>query len=297
MSSRVNPWISEPGTRPASPQIAEPRLIGRILIDLGKLRPEEAEEAFALHRRKGIRFGEAALRLRFITPTDLEQALAIQFGYPRLQAGESLLAPELILAYEPESAPAETVRDLRSQLLTRWFNGAEQFLVIASAQPGDGRSYVAANLAVAFAQWQGRTLLIDADLRTPRQHRMFGLPDEAGLSTILNRRAGPEVIRPILAIGNLSLLPAGPIPPNPQELLGRPAFARLCHELAEEYEFILLDSPAALRGSDAQLISARAGGALVVARENHTRLAEIDEVARRISGHGAKVVGTVLNRH
>lgn len=298
MSARISPWISEPESRAetARPDPAEPRLIGQILVDLGKLRREEAEEALALHRRKGIRFGEAALRLRFITTSDLEQALAIQFGYPRLRAGESLLGPELVLAYEPESAPAEALRDLRSQLLTRWFNGAGHCLAIVSPEAGDGRSYVAANLAIAFAQWQGRTLLIDGDLRAPRQHEIFGLPDDTGLSSILNHRAGTEVIRPILPIGNLSLLPAGPIPPNPLELLGRPEFVRLCHDLAEEYEFILFDSPAALRGSDAQLLAARAGAALLIAREDRTRMAEIAEVVGRIADHGAKIIGTVLNR-
>src|SRR6266568_4190838 len=161
--------------------------------------------------------------------------------------------------------------------------------------PGEGRSYVAANLAVVFSQLGERTLLIDADLRAPRQHRIFNVPDRIGLSAVLSGRADRGAVVPIPECGTLSLLPAGACPPNPQELLLRPAFATLLEELRTEFDVILFDTPPAKFYADAQSLAFRAGSVMVLARKDHTRFADTAGVIRELSDTGARIVGTVFN--
>ena len=120
-----------------------------------------------------------------------------------LTDGAAGVSSELVVARDPFHPRAEELRALRTQLLIRWAQAGvgRRVLVVASATPGEGRSYVAANLALAFAQLGERTLLIDADLRAPRQHRIFDAPDAAGLAAILTGRAGRGALLPMPEIG------------------------------------------------------------------------------------------------
>jgi receptor protein-tyrosine kinase len=154
---------------------------------------------------------------------------------------------------------------------------------------------VAANLAVAFSQLGERTLLIDADLRNPRQHRIFNVPDRVGLSAVLSGRADPGAVVPVPEFGALSLLPAGACPPNPQELLLRPALAVLLDEFRTEFDVILFDTPPAKLYADAQSLAFRAGSAMVLARKDRTGFADTATVIRELSNSGARVIGTVFN--
>jgi protein-tyrosine kinase len=121
-----------------------------------------------------------------MTQEDVRYALSVQFDYPYLP-DDSSLSRELVAAYEPASRAVEDLRALRSQLMLRWFDTAAERrgLAIASAGQGDGRSYLAANLAIVFSQLGERTLLIDANLRTPKQHKLFNLGGRTGLSDML----------------------------------------------------------------------------------------------------------------
>jgi chain length determinant protein tyrosine kinase EpsG len=168
-------------------------------------------------------------------------------------------------------------------------------LAVVSPGSGEGRSYVAANLAVAFAQLGERTLLIDADLRAPRQHRIFNIPDRIGLSAVLSGRADCSAVVAIPQFGTLSLLPAGACPPNPQELLLRPALAALLGDLSSEFDVILFDSPPASLYADAQSLAFRAGSAIVVTRKDHTSIADAASTIRALKDTGTRVVGTVFN--
>ena len=154
---------------------------------------------------------------------------------------------------------------------------------------------MAANLAVVFSQLGERTLLIDGDMRSPSQHDFFGLDNGTGLSAILSGRGSPEVVRRIPGLLRLSVLPAGVQPPNPLELLSRPAFPQLLQDLAQDYDLILIDSPPAAHYADAQTIAGRTGAALIVARRNASRISQIRSIADAIVRTGATVVGTVLN--
>jgi chain length determinant protein tyrosine kinase EpsG len=186
---------------------------------------------------------------------------------------------------------------LRSQLMLRWFdNGTERKgLAVVSAGSGDGRSYIAANLAIVFSQLGERTLLIDADMRTPRQHKLFHLGKRSGLSDMLVGRVGPEAVVSIPALPNLSLLQAGTIPPNPQELLGRQSFSRLLLSLGEDFDVMIIDTPPASVCADAHTVAVRAGAALIVARQNSSSMPQLAQFTHSLREFGVTLVGSVLN--
>ncbi|HUO44275.1 MAG TPA: chain length determinant protein tyrosine kinase EpsG [Burkholderiales bacterium] len=272
------------------------RAIGAILVDDGKLRVEDAEKVLLLQKEQGLRFGEAALKLGLITDADLRYALSKQHDYPYLPPGHDHLGKELVAAYEPFGRPVEELRILRTQLLLRWFNAeaGRNMVAIVSPGSGEGRSYLAANLAVIFAQLGEHTLLIDADLRAPRQHRIFNLEDRSGLSAILSGRGDYSAIAPISALLGLSVLTAGAVPPNPQELLMRGAFSSLLREARTRFDVVILDTPASAAYADAHMIAAQAGGAVVLARKDHTRLREVRDVTSSFGNAGIKIIGTVI---
>jgi protein-tyrosine kinase len=276
------------------------RPIGAILVEDGKLSSREIERILDVQRAHGVRFGEAAVRLGLVTEEEVRYALAKQFDFPHLVAGKSGTAGasrELVAAFAPFHPRTEELRALRTQLLIRWYNpeSGRNALVVTSPESGEGRSYIAANLAIVFSQLGARVLLVDADLRKPRQAQIFGLPSGQGLSTVLSGRTEHQAQFPVVGLSRLSVLPAGPLPPNPQELLSRPAFAALVKDLQSLYDVLIIDTPPARRYADAQSITFRAGDALVVARKNHTPVEATSRVVRELAATGARVVGTVIN--
>ena len=272
------------------------RSIGRILLDQGKLKPGDAERALRLSKEKSLRFGEACVTLKLVTQRDVDAALSRQFDYPYLRPGEADVSEELIAAYHPFSPQVEALRALRTQLLLRWFSDERRVLAIVSPSRGDGRSYLAANLAVVFSQLGERTLLIDADLRAGRQHGMFNVSNQYGLSALLNGRVNGTAVERIGHFGNLSVLPAGAIPPNPLELVSRSEFKDVLASQACNYEVVLIDTPAASTSADAQAIAARTGGALMIAREDRSRIDALARLTSSLQSTNAEVVGCVLNR-
>lgn len=287
---------SVPLTVPVKPAEGAGRGMGQILVESGRLSATDAERIAAFADEKRIRFGEAARVLGLITEDDLRFALSVQFDYPYLGPGSGL-SRELVAAYQPASPPVEQLRALRSQLMLRWFSTApdRRALAVVGAGPGEGRSYLAANLAIAFSQLGQRTLLIDADLRHPRQHELFDLGQRAGLSDLLAGRAGLEAVVPIPALRDLAVLPAGALPPNPQELLGRSHFADLLESLAEDYDVILLDTPAASHCADAHTVAVRAGAALLVVRQGVSSLPRLAQLTQGLREFGVGVIGSVLS--
>lgn len=272
--------------------------IGAILIDKGHLSVADAERILFHQKERGMRFGDAAIELGLLSENDVRFALSRQFAYPYLPVADESINQEVIAAYQPFTAVVEQLRVLRSQLMLRWFDDEQKrrMLTVVSPGRGDGRSFMAANLAVVFSQLGEKTLLIDADLRNPGQHRLFGGCKGAGLSDILAGRVRIDdaVVRVSSLLG-LSVLPAGALPPNPQELLGSPAFAGTLEQLARDFDAVILDSPAAENSADAQTIAARAGAALVIGRRNCTALAEMRRLAENLRESGTVLVGSVLN--
>lgn len=273
------------------------RSIGAILIDSGRLTPEDAERILRKQKEEGLRFGEAAIKLGLLKEEDIQFALARQFDYPYLVPGESNVNKELVAAYQPFSSQVEALRALRSQLMLRWFNGLPDRRAISVVSPGrkEGRSYLAANLGVVFSQLGERTLLIDADLRNPRQHQLFGLANRVGLSQMITGRADEAAIERVPAFMDFSVITAGSIPPNPQELLSRASFTNLLAMLSGRYDAIIIDTPAADAGADSQTVAVRTGAALLVARQNTSYLGDLQDLSDSLHHSTTAVVGVVLN--
>lgn len=268
--------------------------IGQVLLRAGKLTESDIKRIVTMQSTREVRFGDAALSLGMVDRRDIQQALSLQFAYPYLRAGESPLSDELMTAYQPFSAQAEAMRKLRTELSMRWF-GKHKTLAIVSAREAEGASAIASNLAIAFAQSGERTLLIDANFRTPRQHELFGLAAESGLSTVLaGRSAFDDALSPIDLFDNLSILCTGPIPPNPQELLARVSFSYVMETASEAFDVVLVDTPPLLEYADAQTIVARTGGCLLAMRRHATRVADVEQARVLLAPAAATLVGTVL---
>jgi receptor protein-tyrosine kinase len=271
--------------------------MGSILVTAGRLTVPNVDEIRKLASTSKLRFGEAGLQLNLLTREDIEFALARQYNYPILpRGGTSGVSDELIAAYDPGSAVVEGLRGIRSRLLLQpQPETSHTALAITSAERGEGRSVFAANLATVFAQTGARTLLIDADMRHPRQHELFRLPNETGLSALLSARAGMDVIQQIHPDLRLFVLTAGLIPPNPQELLSRSTFETLLARCAEQFKIVIVDTPAAADTADAQVIAARAGSAVMVARRHHTRRGRLSAASQCLVQSGVKLVGSIIN--
>lgn len=272
--------------------------IGALLIDAGSILPQDAERILRYAKEKRLRFGDAAIALKLVTREEIDRMVAFQFDYPYLMRGESAVSAEVVAAYLPFSRQVEAFRALRSQLLLRWFgdNVERRGLSVLSQDRGDGRSYLSANLAVVFSQLGERTLLVDSDMRYPRQHEIFGLSNSVGFSTLLAGRAGPEAIHRVPSFVSLSVLPAGPLPPNPQELLNRPIFSQLLEHWRTQFDVILFDTCATSAGADAQLIAAKVKGALVVTKTHKSKVSELRTLCEDLVSSGVSLVGAVVSQ-
>jgi protein-tyrosine kinase len=273
------------------------RAIGAILVEQGRLNPGDVDEIQRFASSNKLRFGEAAMRLGLLAQRDIDTAIAQQFNYPTVQrGGEHGVSDDVIAAYMPQSDMIEPLRALRSQLSLRWA-ADHKVLAVTSPGRGEGRSWLAANLATVFAQMGKRTLLIDADMRHPSQHRIFNLNNAVGLSAMLTGRAGREVVCRIHPQLRLFVLPAGPLPPNPQELLGRQVFDLILELFSEQYDLVILDTPSASEVADAQIVAARADAALILARRHRTLQGELLSTMKNLTESGVNVIGSVITDH
>jgi protein-tyrosine kinase len=277
---------------------SRPMLIGELLQSAGVLSGEDVGRVIALQQERGLRFGEAAIALGLLKSEDLNRGLSRQFEYPYVRLGESGLHPSLYTAYAPFSVHAEALRKLRSQLMLRWGADNNKILTVLGARKGAGCSRIAANLAIAFSQLGERTLLIDTNLRRPRQHELFGVTNSEGLCDLLGGRSSlAQAINPVPAFPHLSVLCAGVSVPNPQELLSRVGFSYLMQTLPASFDVVILDAPPVLEFADAQLIAAQVGNCLLVTRQNESRMADVDNVREQLQICGATLLGAVINRN
>ncbi|MBL0730298.1 chain length determinant protein tyrosine kinase EpsG [Piscinibacter sp. HJYY11] len=272
------------------------RSIGAILVNSGRLALADVERIINFQKEHELRFGDAGMQLGLLSEADIFYALSLQFDYPYLSGPGHPVSDEVVVAYRPFSPEGERLRSLRSQLQLRWFKEgtSRAALAVVGTRPGEGRSLLAANLAVTFAQAKERTLLIDGDLRNPRQNLLFKIENQTGLSNLLTGRTQDQVIKLVPGIPGLAVLPSGPIPPNPEELLGRSSFDRILEQSMSAFDVVIIDTPAMTTGADVTLLARFAGAALVVARNNMTRTSEFQELVDLMQDAGVKVVGSVL---
>jgi len=203
----------------------------------------------------------------------------------------------LVRVCKETPAKGEPFRELRSRLLLETLpESAPSSLAVLSAQPGEGRTYIAANLAAAFSQLGHRTLLVDADLRHARLDRLLGADTATGLSHVLAGFAdASDALQRVNGLGNLWFMPAGALPPNPAELLQRPALESLLAAMREKFDHIVLDTSAASRGPDCRVVAARASASLVIARRNEARLHDLQQLVDALERGPARIAGVVMN--
>ncbi|WP_028536219.1 chain length determinant protein tyrosine kinase EpsG [Paludibacterium yongneupense] len=269
--------------------------VGQLLLDRGKLTLAQAEKALLLQKEENLRFGEAAIKLGFITSQDLQEVLSEQFDYPFLPGDDESLSPQLIAAYKPQSAQVEALRSLRSQLMLRWISLGNKVFSVTSHESNVRCGWLAANLAIVFSQLGERTLLIDTNLRAPQQHRLFKLDNRVGLADVLASRARLDCAQRIGHLLDLSVLTAGTPVPNPQELLGRAQFGELLEEAAQRYDVVVVGTAPMHNAADAQIVAARAGGVLLLAESGKTAMVPLMRCRDELVAAGARILGCVLD--
>ena len=273
--------------------------IGQILVQAGLIHPPEVERILAWARNEGRRFGEAAVAHQLVTEEQVERALAVQFDYPVLVPGETPVSEEVVAAYDARNPLVADLRRLRAKIRHLQVAAPTETpikaVAVISSGSGEGKTFLASNLAVTFSQMGQRTLLIDADLRRGRMHRIFGLPNQSGLSTMLNGRIGPGSLQKVPGLRSLTVLACGPLAPNPSELLSRDVFGLLLDAFCSTYDIVILDTPGAADEPDATVIAQRAGAALVLARRNRSAFDAVVELVNSGAAPRVAVLGSVLN--
>ncbi len=203
--------------------------------------------------------------------------------------------PELITLTNPRSSAAEAYRALRTNLTFAALDKPIETLVVTSAAPGEGKSTTLANLAVTMAQGEHRTVLVDADLRRPSLHKIFGLSNDQGLTTMF---VEPETLQnPPLAetgVENLLLLPSGPLPPNPADLLGSRRMEEIITALVTRADIVLFDAPPIIAVTDAAVLGTKVDGVLLVIGSGRTRRDHAQRARELLERVHVRIVGAVL---
>lgn len=203
---------------------------------------------------------------------------------------------ELAPHEQPKLMISEAYRSLRTALL---LSTADELKAVAitSAESGEGKTVTIGNLAVVLAQLGRRVLLVDADLRKPRQHEVFGLSNRVGLVSHLTGTAGPEEIIQPTAVPNLFLAPSGPTPPNPSELLASERMRQFLDQAKQRFDFVLFDTPPVLSVTDATLIGSLVDGVVLCFRAGQVLREDARSCRDRLLRADVRLLGTVLNRH
>lgn len=287
--------IQEKGQESAGSRKLLSRLkIGEIMVMRGLITPAQRDRVLKRQARLGLPFGECCVRLKMIDQQTLSDALAWQFGHVYPAARSMRLGKDLVMVTDPFSPYAEAMRSINRELTTGWLTPDQNVLAITSAEPGEGRSHLAANLAVSFEQTGLRTLLIDADLRRPRLHSIFGAPQHPGLSRLLCGIVPQDSVRRCIHLKKLSLITAGPLPPNPTGVLSRNELRALLRAASSHYEVVIVDTPARAEFGDADIIAAAAGSALIIARKGRVRPRNLLSLKQSLVDEGVRVAGSVV---
>ena len=200
----------------------------------------------------------------------------------------------ILETWEENRQLAEATRSLRTAVYFGLHEQSASTVHVTSPDPGDGKSLTSAGLAIAMAQAGQRTLLLDGDMRKPRQHKMFGLQNEVGLSTVLAGIDKSKAAIQHTPLEDLHVLTAGPIPPNPAELLNSPGFKKLLDDLSR-YDRIIIDSPPVLPVADARIIASKADMSVMVLRVDKSTRKRASAAAASLESVNASVLGAVLN--
>jgi capsular exopolysaccharide synthesis family protein len=262
-------------------RIANVPVLGAIGVTPSASRNPSAAHAF----RRGTRSGEG---MQAGTP-------ALRGAPDLVPAGEAAEAV-LISVSDPRHPIVEAYRRLRTNLQYYNLDASLTSLLLTSAEAGEGKSSSSANLAVVMAQSGVRVILVDADLRKPRQHRIFGVARQPGLAEALRGGFAPELLRPVPGVPNLRLLTSGETVPNPAEVLGSQRMRQLVEQLHAEADFVIFDTPPLLAVTDAQIVGHLVDGALLVINSQKTSAGAVHRALESLAQVNVPVMGAVLNR-
>lgn len=278
-----------------APERIEGSSIGNILVQSGRLTPQDLNRIVALQGKENILFGEAAVALGILSDEDVRWALANQYSYPCTEAEGERYSRELLALHEPFGPRVESFRSIRSALHLSGVGKLVTSIGVMSPAEGEGKTFVAANLATVFAQLGSRTLLVDLNFRAPRVHSLFQMKNNCGASSLIIKRALVEDAVRNTAIGSLDILPSGPKPPNPLELLSWNETSQLLQNLKEQYEVVIIDTPAFGKTADALVLSGLCDASLVVALKGVTKNAAFGQMKKQLDAAGVKILGSVVN--
>ncbi len=203
---------------------------------------------------------------------------------------------ELATLSQPHSIVSEAYRALRTSILLSTSKHPPQTILITSGQPREGKTTTALNLCITLAQRGDRVVLIDSDLRRPRVHRSFGMSNDVGLSSFLAGVVGiDDLPRAVPHIPNLFVIPSGPTPPNPAELLSSEPMVGMFSELRRQFDFIVMDSPPTITVADSMILAAHADGVMLVIHGGVTTRESLRQAHKLLAGVNARMLGVVLN--
>jgi len=241
----------------------------------------------------------------FRSPAEIRRRLGLPIlGHiPRIRVDMPIERPSaagiensLVTFYRPTSTEAEAYRGVRTQLYFSTQGRGHQVIQITSPNPGDGKSTLAANLAISIAQSGKRVVLIDCDFRKPRVHKIFMLPKpDVGLASVMSGDAPLMSAVQTCEIENLSLMPCGPRPSNPAELLTSPKFSDVLRDLREKFDFVIVDTPPVLAVSDPSAVAPRVDGVLLVFRMTKNSRPVAERAREQLGAVGARMLGIVVN--
>ena len=199
-----------------------------------------------------------------------------------------------IIDRKPKSITAEAYRVLRTNIQYSSFDKEIKVIAMTSAEPGEGKSTTAGNIAIAFAQSEKKTIIIDCDLRKPSLHKKFKISNSGGLSDVLIGRGKLDDI--VYRFNDkLDVLPSGKIPPNPSEMLGSKTMERLLEVLKNKYDIVILDTAPLQAVTDAQILSTKVDGIILVVKAEATKRDSVLQAKNLLDKVGANILGTVLN--
>ncbi len=202
----------------------------------------------------------------------------------------------MIVSHNPKSSISEVYRLLRTKI--PFFSKDQELktVMVTSSQPGEGKTTTISNLAVTYAQEGKKVLLIDADMRKPSLHRVFSQINHQGLSSLLTGHSSIQESVQETSIDNLWLLPSGPVPANPSELIDSSGMRELLHQIKDEYDVILVDTPSVLSVSDSVIVSALCDGVIMVAAAGKVKKDHLKKAKEQLDHVNARMLGIVLNR-
>lgn len=207
------------------------------------------------------------------------------------------VARKLVTNANPSSVISEQFRTLRTNISFSSSDTEIRSLVFTSGSPGEGKSTVAANTAVVFAQEGKRVLLVDADMRKPTVHYTFHMTNTTGLSNLLTRQAALEDVVKVSDQDNLNIITCGPIPPNPSELLGSRTMDAVLMEMLRAFDVVIFDAPPVLAVTDAQIMANKADGTILVLNTAKTEKVAVEKSKELLEKSNANVLGVVMNNY